>query len=40
VQHDAASDHYPDDRVLRMVTVAGDVPFFDPATATATDPVP
>jgi len=40
VQHYATSDYYPDNRVLRRVTVAGDVPFFDPDTADRVDPAP
>lgn len=31
VQHYAASDYYPHKRLLRRVTVCGDVPFYDPA---------
>lgn len=31
VQHYAASDYYPHDRVLRRVTVSGDQPFYKPA---------
>lgn len=30
VQHYAASDYHPHKRVLRRVTVSGDVPFYDP----------
>ncbi|MEM8767078.1 MAG: TauD/TfdA family dioxygenase [Pseudomonadota bacterium] len=30
VQHYAASDYYPHNRLLRRVTVSGDRPFFDP----------
>jgi taurine dioxygenase len=31
VQHYAASDYYPHERLLRRVTVSGDVPYYDPA---------
>ncbi len=30
VQHFAASDYYPHQRVLRRVTISGDKPYFDP----------
>lgn len=33
VQHYAASDYYPHRRVLRRVTVSGDVPYYDPPDA-------
>ena len=35
VQHYAASDYFPHERLLRRVTVSGDVPFYDPPTAVA-----
>lgn len=38
VQHYAASDYWPHKRTLRRVTVSGDRPFFDAATAAATTP--
>ena len=31
VQHYAASDYYPHERLLRRVTVSGDRPYYDPA---------
>jgi taurine dioxygenase len=31
VQHYAASDYYPHERLLRRVTVSGDVPYYEPA---------
>ena len=31
VQHYAASDYYPHRRVLRRVTVSGDLPYYDPS---------
>jgi taurine dioxygenase len=32
VQHYASSDYFPHRRVLRRVTVSGDVPYYDPAS--------
>jgi len=32
VQHYAASDYYPHERLLRRVTVSGDQPFYDPTS--------
>jgi len=39
VQHYAASDYYPHERMIRRVTVAGDVPYFDSDRAAAIDPL-
>jgi taurine dioxygenase len=36
VQHYAASDYYPHQRLLRRVTVSGDTPFYDPTSSAAT----
>ncbi|MBT3900412.1 MAG: hypothetical protein HOF32_17125, partial [Gammaproteobacteria bacterium] len=32
VQHYAASDYYPHERLLRRVTVSGDKPYYKPET--------
>jgi hypothetical protein len=32
VQHYAASDYYPHDRLLRRVTVSGDRPYYNPVS--------
>lgn len=38
VQHYAASDYYPHERMIRRVTVSGDLPFYDADRAAVVDP--